>query len=98
MAWKVSSRRESSETVTRLSPASLRACAFCARTEPFVVIARSGASPSGVRKRASIRTSSSMSFRNRGSPPVSRIFRTPCPTAIEASLVISSNVSSWSRA
>ena len=40
-AWNVSLSSESSETVTRFSPASARLCAFFARSAPFVVSATS---------------------------------------------------------
>ena len=53
--------------------------------------------PSGVFSAASMPTSSSSPLRSSGSPPVRRIFSTPCATAILASRVISSKVSSSSR-
>ena len=81
-------------TVSRPSPAARKERARCpVRSEPLVVRVRSS-SPGTA---DSIRTRSSSPWRRSGSPPVSRIFRTPCPTKIDASRAISSNDSSSLR-
>jgi hypothetical protein len=92
IARKTSSSSESRLTVTRVSPASARICAFCARRAAFVVSVRS-TSPSPARRS----TSTSRSRRSKGSPPVSRSFRTPSPTKTRAVRSISSNVRSSRR-
>ena len=73
MASSIASRL----TVTRCSPASLSAAALRASSEPLVVSVRSSGWPSGVRSAASISTRRSRFLRSSGSPPVSRILRTP---------------------
>ena len=59
--------------MTRRSPASRSACAFCGSSAPFVV--RVTSSPPIAASRS---ISSSRSRRSSGSPPVIRIFSTPC--------------------
>ncbi len=60
----------------------------------MVVKVRSSGAPSGVRSLASIATSSCRWRRSSGSPPVSRILRTPWATNSRASRVISSKLNS----
>ncbi|MNT31208.1 hypothetical protein D3C72_1670360 [compost metagenome] len=91
MRLKVASSSESSDTVTRFRPASLSACAFLASKEPLVVRVRSSGWPDGVRSAASMAMSFSIFLRSSGSPPVRRIFSTPCATNRRAMRVISSN-------
>ena len=78
----------------RFNPASLSAPAISARREPFVVSVRSF-KPSTPE---SISTSRGRPRRTVGSPPVRRIFSTPCATKIRASRVISSKLRISSRA
>jgi hypothetical protein len=92
IALKVSSSSESSDTVTRVRPASLSACALRGRSAPFVVSVRSRP---GIA--ASMDTSTSTSARSSGSPPVSRILRTPSDANVRATRSISSNVRSSRR-
>ena len=87
MARNIASSTESSDTVTRVSPASASACARWRSSEPLVVIVRSSM-PSMPARRA---TSWSTLRRSSGSPPVSRIFVTPRPAKTRASRSISSN-------
>jgi hypothetical protein len=91
IARKVSSSSASSETVTRRSPASASAAAFCGRSDAFVVSVRSRPSS------ASIAISRSSSRRTSGSPPVMRIFCTPSAAKTRAVRAISSNESSSRR-
>jgi hypothetical protein len=72
--------------LTRRRPAAFSGAAILARCWPLVVKARSG-TPSA----ASIRTSSTMSARSRGSPPVSRTPVKPrCQSKARATWTISS--------
>ena len=77
-------------TVTRCRPAALSDCALRASSEPLVVSVRSNCLPSGVRSAASCAIRPSTSLRSSGSPPVRRIFCTPCATNTLAIRVISS--------
>ena len=92
MALNIASSSESSDTVTRVSPASASDWARWRSSEPLVVIVRSSM-PSIA---ASVAISWSALRRSSGSPPVSRIFVTPSPANTRASRSISSNDStSW---
>ena len=73
MARNVSSSSESRLTVTRRSPAAASASAFCGSSVPLVV---SATSRPPIPTSCSIRISRSR--RRSGSPPVIRIFSTPC--------------------
>ena len=87
IARKIPSSRASRLTVTRDSPAILSSRALCPSSAPLVVSVRS-MSPTSL----SISTRRSRCLRNSGSPPVSRIFWTPCALKMRASRVISSKV------
>ncbi len=81
-------------TVTRVRPASRRLRALRASSEPLVVSVRSSGRPSTVSSRASRSIRNSRFLRSSGSPPVMRIFSTPCATKRRATRSISSCVSS----
>ena len=96
----VSGVSESSETVTRFSPAARSGSASLASSEPFVVSARSSGSPPSTSLASSARksaTSRSRSRRTSGSPPVMRSVRAPSATSSRATRVSSSKVSSSAR-
>src|SRR6266540_1109209 len=88
ISWNRCRSSESSETVTRSSPASASGRASRSRRKPFVVIEMS---TSGSTSR-SMRTNVGSSARTVGSPPVSLSERTPRKRNSRTSLVISSNV------
>ena len=92
MARNVSSSSESRLTVTRWRPAATSASAFWGSSAPFVVSATSRP-PSAARRSIS----TSRSRRRSGSPPVIRIFSTPCATNARASRSISSKLRSSLR-
>ena len=89
IARNTASSSESRLTVTRCRPASRSARAFRASSEPFVVSVRSRPP----RPARASRSGARGSRRSSGSPPVSRIFSTPCSLKIRASRVISSKLS-----
>ncbi len=75
IARKVASSSASTLTVRRRRPAARKACASSKSREPFVVRVRSRR----LSMAASEETRRWSSRRNRGSPPVSRIFSVPSP-------------------
>jgi hypothetical protein len=96
---KIASSMASRLTLTRDRPASRNDCALRASSDALVVSVRSSGLPDTVSMRASISTSRSMFLRSSGSPPVRRIFSTPCATKMRAVRSISSKLSNseWGR-
>lgn len=92
-APKRSSRRLSRLTLTRARPAAFNGAANCARRAPLVVRA-SSSSPG---RRAMRSTSVVKPGRTSGSPPVSRIRRTPSATNARARAASASSVSTSER-
>ncbi|MNY17465.1 hypothetical protein D3C86_1507860 [compost metagenome] len=90
----VASSMASRLTLTRDRPALRSDCALRPSSDALVVSVRSSGLPETVSMRASISTSFSMFLRSSGSPPVSRIFSTPCDTNTRAARSISSKLSS----
>ena len=82
---------------TRDSPASLRSEASPGSRSAFVVSDTSGL-PDGPVRAVSRRTTSTMSTRSSGSPPVSRISVMPSETPTRATCTISSVLSMVDRA
>ena len=87
-----SRRSVSSEMLRRRSPASMRPGSSSGSRMPFVVIASSTGSPSGPSIDARRRTTSTMSVRSSGSPPVRRNVVMPAAAATRATRSISSRV------